>query len=699
MHTRGRIEKGSEDGGKDLVMMVEGGFPEVILNGCDCLSGAIFSPSGRFFLVQSGTSLLLGHTQLWRTVPILTLRAGEQFVGTPVWIQEESVLFGASGGEPKRHRLFRTKLPAWETALASECEAERTTLFTADHGASLMSWDHSQATMPDAAHVAVVHRLPNAMIAEVVVLPGPEGSQKSAKVVALDARVEYCKPRVAFLAGGGLLMRLNLPLKEERNGEPCDAEFLQQWASARAGLASSPTPLPARHGLWLLESVHNIEIKPVNVIPELEHGSYDVCSGSYADRHGVREGFVLDSDRRNAVVTARPHLDRDATPKISYTDKLWYVTFEESDGLTHASTRPVFKKASGKGCHVPVCLSECKLVYHFRCPTERGDVWAITISGECEAACRLTHTMPRSLRQKLIVPDEVMIPSPRSSRNNYIHALLYKPTGEAMCQPIVWIHGGPMSQYSWDYNPLPSWLASLGYLVLVPNFRGSTGCGIEFMDDVLADGCGNADLEDCVACANYLLSDDSSDDELEELKPRLDNSRGVGVAGHSWGGYLTLMCMLQSKSHRRSGERRSIFSCGVASAGIADWFVQQRYTEVRYFDYALMGGWVYEEDLASRARDASPITRASELRAPLLVLHGDQDIDCPFSQIPPFVDAARRSSHPGASVEYHAYQGEGHGISGTAAQADFLQRMSTFFRINLKPWDFTDNPHGDLTAY
>ena len=36
------------------------------------------------------------------------------------------------------------------------------------------------------------------------------------------------------------------------------------------------------------------------------------------------------------------------------------------------------------------------------------------------------------------------------------------------------------------------------------------------------------------------------------------------------------------------------FSCGIAMAGIADWFVQQRHTEVRYYDYALMGGWVYE---------------------------------------------------------------------------------------------------------
>ena len=120
---------------------------------------------------------------------------------------------------------------------------------------------------------------------------------------------------------------------------------------------------------------------------------------------------------------------------------------------------------------------------------------------------------------------------------------------------------------------------------------------------------------------------------------------------------------------------------------------------MRYYDYALMGGWVYEKEVAARAREASPIARAAELRAPLLVLHGDKDVDVPFQQIPPFVDAARRSPHPGASVEYHAYPGEGHGMAGTEAQADFLCRVKTFLRINLKPWDFTSNPHGEVAAY
>jgi dipeptidyl aminopeptidase/acylaminoacyl peptidase len=139
---------------------------------------------------------------------------------------------------------------------------------------------------------------------------------------------------------------------------------------------------------------------------------------------------------------------------------------------------------------------------------------------------------------------------------------------------------------------------------------------------------------------------------------------------------------------------------GICSAGIADWMVQQKETEVRYYDYALMGGWVYEDDVAKRALKASPITHAAELKGPLLILHGENDIDVPFSQIGKFVEALQnRPTNQKASVALKTYAGEGHGMSGTAAQKGVLQTMEEFLRIHLKPWDFTDNPHGELTAY
>ena len=91
------------------------------------------------------------------------------------------------------------------------------------------------------------------------------------------------------------------------------------------------------------------------------------------------------------------------------------------------------------------------------------------------------------------------------------------------------------------------------------------------------------------------------------------------------GGYLAFRALTAPSS-------RDAFSCGIACAGITDWVCQQRHTEVRYYDYALMGGWVYEAEVAPRAKEKSPLTRASELECALLALHGEDDIDVPYAQ-------------------------------------------------------------------
>lgn len=185
-----------------------------------------------------------------------------------------------------------------------------------------------------------------------------------------------------------------------------------------------------------------------------------------------------------------------------------------------------------------------------------------------------------------------------------VHALVYYPLPEQMgaikqVQPLVWAHGGPMTCISYDYNPLFNYLASLGYVVIVPNFRGSTGFGVEFMDAVLRDGCGVEDVSDCFAAAEFLAQMNKgvqakqimeafwlANEGLPSFQAPLpdgmelayDLQRGVGVAGHSWGGYLAFMCLCCPPA-----ETEFRFSCGVASAGITDWFIQQRYTEVRYY--------------------------------------------------------------------------------------------------------------------
>ena len=137
----------------------------------------------------------------------------------------------------------------------------------------------------------------------------------------------------------------------------------------------------------------------------------------------------------------------------------------------------------------------------------------------------------------------------------------------------------------------------------------------------------------------------------------------------------------------------SPFSCVVASAGIADWAVQQKCTEVRYYDRWLMGGWVYEEAVRARVARANP---EPVVRVPLLLAHGRADTDCPFAQIKTF---AEKAASP--LLETLFLEGEGHGPSGWSEEhrKEYLDAIARFLRQNLEPWNCVDNPHGDVTAY
>ena len=126
----------------------------------------------------------------------------------------------------------------------------------------------------------------------------------------------------------------------------------------------------------------------------------------------------------------------------------------------------------------------------------------------------------------------------------------------------------------------------------------------------------------------------------------------VGVGGHSWGGYLTLMSMCDPLA-------AGVFSCGMSGAGISDLAIQLRETELRPYDRQILGGWPYEKEKEWRERSA--VTNADKLAAPFLIQHGADDLNVPYSQIVEFVAAAEKATAPNAKVTFISYEGEKHG--------------------------------------
>ena len=435
VHKRGALDKGSSDGGHDLVVMTHGGFPQVVISGAKSLSTPSFDGE-RFVVAKDRTEAVIGSVTSLQVRTWFTLPAGETFDGAPTFEGDE-VLFATSGGTPKRSRLHAIASP-----VADQAAAPRRTLFTAEHGGGVLSWDRA----PVAPHnVLVVHRLANAMLAELVLLTASgDGAAATVtpRVLALDGRVEYCRPQAAFLADGRVVARLNLSSGEAEVGGMPRQVTHGLWLLDLKGLATTPVDAPMEWAPLQLQAN----------FPRLdEHGTYDVCSTSYGNAHGVREGFVLDPTRQRMAFTARPH-----DPAHGMSDRLYLIDFEK--GPEHANIQQ-------KGCYVPVALAEGgDLVYHFRSPTEAGDLWKCTTwsSNSLDAssetsADRLTHTMPPALRAKLSVPDELLV----GGR----HVLLFRPPPDASGAPkpaLVWAHGGPMTAVGFDYNPVAAWRAQRG---------------------------------------------------------------------------------------------------------------------------------------------------------------------------------------------------------------------------------------------
>jgi dipeptidyl aminopeptidase/acylaminoacyl peptidase len=321
------------------------------------------------------------------------------------------------------------------------------------------------------------------------------------------------------------------------------------------------------------------------------------------------------------------------------------------------------------GINVPIGWSTDGRIYYWHSsPEEPGDLWAV--SSIDAPPQRVTWTAPVTLERKLLRPQELSIGGDDGHR---IAVLIYHPVyyREGDQYPaIIWIRGGPTSMCQYKFEPIYNWLANLGYIVMTLNYRGSVGYGVEYMNAVAGDGVGRCDLSDIIVAAKYA-----------KALPCVDSTRGLGVGGRSWGGYLALMSVAAGTD---------LFGCAVADAAISDWLLQQAETEVRHYDYWLLGGWVYGQ--TERAKDRSPVNHLGSVGVPLLILHGKNDRDVPFSQAPRFVEQARKA---GLSIEWVFFEGEGHSYKAPDNQKDALHRIKAFFARHLKPWDFHENPCGD----
>ncbi|KEI43668.1 prolyl oligopeptidase family serine peptidase [Saccharopolyspora rectivirgula] len=221
--------------------------------------------------------------------------------------------------------------------------------------------------------------------------------------------------------------------------------------------------------------------------------------------------------------------------------------------------------------------------------------------------------------------------------NDSVHALVAKPegAGDGPMPTVFNLHGGPHAADEDRFSAYRAAWLDAGFAVVEINYRGSTGYGSAWRD-ALEGRPGLTELEDVAHVHDWAVKSGLTTPELSV------------VAGASWGGYLTLLAL---------GTQPERWAAGIAGVPVAD-YVQAYADEMeplRAFDRGLFGG--SPEEVPEVYRKASPITYVDQVRAPVLVLAGDNDPRCPIQQILNYLD---RLAERKAPFEFYRYDA-GHG--------------------------------------
>jgi dienelactone hydrolase len=233
--------------------------------------------------------------------------------------------------------------------------------------------------------------------------------------------------------------------------------------------------------------------------------------------------------------------------------------------------------------------------------------------------------------------------------------LTLPPGGAAKNLPVVILpHGGPGAR---DYPGFDWWaqaFASRGYAVLQPNFRGSTGYGIAFQ----RAGHGQWGLK---------MQSDISDGLAFLAGQGIVDPKRACIMGASYGGYAALAGVTLQKG---------LYRCAVAVAGVSD-VARMAATEVAGSNYDPTMKRAIQEEIGVRSdlRPVSPINFVAQADAPILLIHGKDDIVVPYEQSATMAAALRKAGKP---VEFVTLPGEDHWLSRSETRLAMLEAALRF---------------------
>jgi dipeptidyl aminopeptidase/acylaminoacyl peptidase len=309
----------------------------------------------------------------------------------------------------------------------------------------------------------------------------------------------------------------------------------------------------------------------------------------------------------------------------------------------------------GTGVHYPPRFSPegDSVLCIYDDPKRPCDVWSLDL--HAGTSRQITHSLPSELDSApFSAPEVIRYPGMDGTA---IPALLFKPVDSGQFLPtVVVIHGGPSWLFQLTWYPLMQHMVSRGWVVLAPNYRGSTGYGREWQIANHYEQ-GNLDTQDVAAGAQFLIENGLADPQR------------IAVTGRSHGGYLTMSCLTRFPE---------LWSAGSAIVPFLNWFTSHANSrqDLQHWDIETMGDPNEYHDLWY---ERSPFFFLDRVSAPVQLICGENDPRCPASES---IQAKDKLLELGKQVDFKLYEGEGHGflkienvIDAEVRRVEFLAKV------------------------
>ncbi len=344
-----------------------------------------------------------------------------------------------------------------------------------------------------------------------------------------------------------------------------------------------------------------------------------------------------------------------------------YLVAESSEGTkakllridTTTGALTTLAEAQVPGPGFSVSADGRTIAYFNQAGDAAGDVWVVSIG---ESSRRLTNLHPQLAALRLGEVKEIAWKNKKDGQTLYgvlITPPDFKP-GQAY-PTVVQVHGGPM--WAWWTGWHGSWhewgqlLASHGYVVFLPNPRGSTGQSWQFAE-ANRDDWGGMDFQDIMDGVDYLIGQRIADPER------------LGIGGWSYGGFMTSWAVTQTNR----------FKAAIVGAAVTNLFSFHGTTDVTPSFLR-----TYFLDIPFRRRAAydnhSAMTFLQNCKTPSLILHGQEDFRVPVGQGWEFYNGLKAL---GVETEMVVYPREPHGLGECAHQVDLLKRVLAWYDKYLK---------------